>query len=406
MSSHFAFFSFPAYAHVAPTLPLVAELTRRGHRVTYVATERFAPDAAAAGADVLTYESAFPWATGPGDPADAGHAARLALAFLAEGLAPLAMVGKRFLADPPDLFAHDAASSESARLLARACGRPVVQLCPTFASGEPFRMNDAQAACADQPVPAGLENDPSVLSFARQARSLLGELGLAHVDIAGFGADDGNNIVFLPREFQPCGAGFCDRYAFIGPCQGEAEAVTDWEPPADGRPLVLISLGTSHSAGQAAFFRKCVAAFSGQPWNVVLTLGSWVEPTELGPVGGNIVVRPFIPHPAVLRHAKVFVTHAGMSSVMESFMAGVPMVAVPHHVDQRVIAGQVAALGTGEVLDRARMSEQDLLEAVGKLAADRGAAGRARIMGEHARSAGGPVRGADLLEKWKNEVLT
>ena len=35
------FFSIPAHGHVNPTLPLVRELTARGHRVLYYNTEEF-----------------------------------------------------------------------------------------------------------------------------------------------------------------------------------------------------------------------------------------------------------------------------------------------------------------------------------------------------------------------------
>ena len=38
---HFAFVSIPAYGHVNPTLPLVAELVSRGHRVTYFTSADF-----------------------------------------------------------------------------------------------------------------------------------------------------------------------------------------------------------------------------------------------------------------------------------------------------------------------------------------------------------------------------
>ena len=39
---HFAFICLPAAGHVNPTLPVVAELVRRGHRVTYATSERYA----------------------------------------------------------------------------------------------------------------------------------------------------------------------------------------------------------------------------------------------------------------------------------------------------------------------------------------------------------------------------
>lgn len=50
MAMHFAFVSIPAHGHVNPTLPLVAELVGRGHRVTYFTAADFEPRIRAAGA--------------------------------------------------------------------------------------------------------------------------------------------------------------------------------------------------------------------------------------------------------------------------------------------------------------------------------------------------------------------
>jgi len=39
---HISFITAPAPGHVYPTLPLVQELTRRGHRVSYATSPAFA----------------------------------------------------------------------------------------------------------------------------------------------------------------------------------------------------------------------------------------------------------------------------------------------------------------------------------------------------------------------------
>ena len=47
---HFAFICLPATGHVNPTLPVVAELVRRGHRVTYDTAAKYASAVESAGA--------------------------------------------------------------------------------------------------------------------------------------------------------------------------------------------------------------------------------------------------------------------------------------------------------------------------------------------------------------------
>lgn len=57
--AHIAFLNFPAIGHVNPTLGLLAELVRRGHRVTSTATEHFVPAIDATGAEAVRYRSVF-----------------------------------------------------------------------------------------------------------------------------------------------------------------------------------------------------------------------------------------------------------------------------------------------------------------------------------------------------------
>jgi MGT family glycosyltransferase len=396
VSRHIAVFSFPAYAHVAPILPIVAELVRRGHRVTFAVVGEFAAKVAATGAEVLPYTSTFPWATGLGDTASDGYALRAMLAFMGEGLAPLDAAMRRFADDPPDLVVHDLAASETARLIARKWSVPVVQSVPEFASNEHFRLNEAQAE-SDSAEPPDLA-DPELTAFVENTRRLLAGHGLSDVDTGG--GDPGYHLVYLPKAFQIRGETFDDRFAFIGPCFDRTVPPGEWTPPADGLPLVLISLGTSRSREQVGFFRKCVRAFTGQPYHVVLTLGRWVDPAELGPLPATIEAHPFVAHAALLPHTRVFVTHGGLGSTMEALHYGVPMVMTPSQSDQVVTAARVADLGLGRVVSRTDVTEEELLEAVVATASDPVVAQRVRWMSEQVALAGGESRAADAVESW------
>src|SRR5260221_9834765 len=51
------FFNVPGHGHVNPSLPLVAELVRRGHHITYFITEGYRARVEAAGAVFRPYAS-------------------------------------------------------------------------------------------------------------------------------------------------------------------------------------------------------------------------------------------------------------------------------------------------------------------------------------------------------------
>src|ERR1041385_4147664 len=50
------FFSVPGHGHVNPSLPLVAELVKRGHQITYFGTENFRTKVEATGAVFHPYK--------------------------------------------------------------------------------------------------------------------------------------------------------------------------------------------------------------------------------------------------------------------------------------------------------------------------------------------------------------
>jgi MGT family glycosyltransferase len=397
LRKHVAVFTFPAYAHIAPARPMLAELVRRGHRVTCFVTERFAALVRGAGAEAVIYASDFPWADGPsGDVLDS------ILAFFAESIAPLPAAVSRLADDRPDLFAHDLAASEAARLLARAWDIPVVQLCPTIASSPGFSMSERQAAEVTGPPPAPIDPDrPALIDFAERRAKLLAGNGIDDSPLEG--PEHGPNIVFLPKEFQVAPETFDDRFAFIGPCLDPAPIAGGWAPP-DDRPVLLLSLGSSYTPDQAEFLRSCADALSGTPWHVVMTLGHRVSAADLGPLPANVEAHQWLKHPEVLRHATAFVTHAGMGSVMESLAYGVPMVLVPHHIDQRVIARRAAELDLGRVLLREDDAPSRLVAALDEVASSPGIAAAVAAMRRHLFEAGGAVRGADVAESLTKRI--
>ena len=68
---HIAVVASSAPSHMHPHLAVVAELVRRGHRVTYLVGSHLAALARPTGADVVGYDSLL-----PGSPERAGQLAR------------------------------------------------------------------------------------------------------------------------------------------------------------------------------------------------------------------------------------------------------------------------------------------------------------------------------------------
>ncbi|PXY51682.1 glycosyl transferase, partial [Virgibacillus profundi] len=118
------------------------------------------------------------------------------------------------------------------------------------------------------------------------------------------------------------------------------------------------------------FYRLAAEAFGGLDWQVVMSIGRFFDPAELGVLPSNVEVHEWVPQRAVLEHASAFVTHAGMGSTMEGLYYGVPLIAVPQAVDQPLNAARIADLGLGVHLPKEEVSVPALREALCTVTAD------------------------------------
>ncbi|MFD0386222.1 macrolide family glycosyltransferase [Streptomyces stramineus] len=340
MSNHFLFLSVPDRGHVFPHLAVVKELVQRGHRVTYVSGDEVAGAVRSTGADFLPYKSAYRSAdvyrlvTAEDDPSTFPRL------LLAEGRVMLDTARASLGTDVPDLVVYDLAVFHAGRALALAWGKPAIRLIPTFATNEHY--SDVQAMVSPEGrgaggAPAGAAS-LSALPWFREVMAelarFLDEQGIDMPVEKFWSYVEERNIVHLPRAFQYAGDTFDERFVFVGPCLGERRFLGEWTPPACGLPVVLVSLGTVCNA-RHSFFHLCVEAFRDVPAHVVMTLGREFDPAGLGPLPPTIEMREWVPHLSVLPHARAFVTHGGMGSVMESLSSGCPVLVVPLTADAR-----------------------------------------------------------------------
>jgi MGT family glycosyltransferase len=402
MAMHFAFVSIPAHGHVNPTLPLVAELVRRGHRVTYFTSADFEPRIRNAGA--AFYASGGNWlasmpALGPGQR----ERAQLMLPVMNKVFEDLrssfpAMV-ERLRKDPPDAVCFDAMTL-SGSMAAEKIGAPPIGLMPTYATNEHFSLRSLMPA----PSPGDADEMAKVvMAMGRLVAEFAAEQGVRAPRLFD-GPPAPFNIVFLPREFQPMGETFDDRFRFVGPDVGGRDHDGDWAPQGTG-PLLFISLGTSPLNRRPDFFRMCLEAFGGSDWDVAMAVGEQTNPAELGTIPSNVRIRPFFPQLQVLRRTAVFITHAGMNSTMEALYFAVPMLAVPQQPEQAATARRIADLGLGHQLAPEDVAPEALRTGADALQAGDQVRRNVAAMSEVVRTAGGAPAAADAIEARVHDVV-
>src|SRR5436190_17812870 len=102
MKIHFAFVVPPAHGHVNPTLPLVDELTRRGHRISYATAESFLPQAEDAGAQRVALPGEMDPSVLPRGKLTAGALVRMLRHLLADARRSFPVLAEHFQRDRPD----------------------------------------------------------------------------------------------------------------------------------------------------------------------------------------------------------------------------------------------------------------------------------------------------------------
>ncbi|GAA3867800.1 glycosyltransferase [Saccharothrix violaceirubra] len=290
------FVTLTGHGHVTPTLALVAELVRRGHHVDYATSHVDA--VAAAGATPVPLP-----APGPFDPAGADVVPRWFRHYFAAMRATHPILLDHCRRDRPDVICHDA-TNWPARIVARQLDVPAVRCVPHFASNASFSLMSPDLV-------AHLADDCAAFAAGQ---------GVDLTPADTLDSPEAVNLVLVPREFQPAGETFDDTFHFVGPLLGD-RVDEPWTPRHPDLPLLYVSLGSMMT--DAALYRACVTDFADGAWQVAL------HARTTDPVPSTVDVRDWFPQPAVLRHARAFVTHGGMNSTMEALYHGVPLIVHP-----------------------------------------------------------------------------
>ncbi|MFE1325567.1 macrolide-inactivating glycosyltransferase [Streptomyces sp. NPDC058741] len=388
--AHIAMFSIAAHGHVNPSLEVIRELVARGHRVTYAIPPVFGGKAAATGAEVKPWNSILP---SPDDDPEAWGSTLLdnVEPFLDDAVQALPQLIEAYEGDEPDLVLHDIASYPG-RVLAHRWGVPAISLSPAMVAWEGY----------EQEVAEPLWEEPRKTERGRAYYARFGawleENGITlHPDV--FAGRPDRSLVLIPKALQP----HADRvdesvYSFVGTCQGDRTAEGGWQRPAGAGKVVLVSLGSAFTK-RPGFYRECVKAFGDLPgWHLVLSIGKHVDPAEIGPVPAGVEVRDWVPQPAVLRQADLFVTHAGAGGSQEGLVTATPMIAVPQAADQFANAALLEALGVARTLSTEEATGEALREAALALVDDPEVARRLKEIQTRTAQEGGTRRAADLIE--------
>lgn len=397
--STIAYVGLPAHGHTNPTLPVMQQLVSRGHRVLYYNAESFRAKVVPTGVDFRALPEPMP---NEREVAEALHTMVNAALILSEISRPLArfLIGE-FGTERPDVVIYDSAAMWG-YVAARSCGVPNICFITTFV------LDGSQGFMGWRMMVRFIASAlPHAVKLLRWRRGMAQEFGEKNSE--GLTAYADLNIVFTSRAFHPPNSFIDGRFAFVGPSLDPKTRETSDFPfeRLDQRPLVYISLGTINHLN-TPFYRAAFDAFGDYPAQFVLSAGKHTDVASLGDVPDNFLVRRFVPQLEILQRAAAFVTHGGMNSVHEALYYGVPLIVVPHHLEQWLNGKRVAQTGSGVMLEEKRplapVTPTDLQTALDTVLNAPHYRENAAQIGVTLRNAGGFQRAVNLIENFVLKV--
>jgi UDP-glucoronosyl and UDP-glucosyl transferase len=155
---------------------------------------------------------------------------------------------------------------------------------------------------------------------------------------------------------------------------------TSWLTRQHSRPVVYLTLGTV-GWGTVDLLRDALVGLTELPVDVLVAIGSYFDPTQLGPLPDSVRVERFVRQDLVLRQVDITVHHAGSGTLLAAAAEGMPQLVMPMGADQFQNADALAHSGAGLALPQGGVTAAAVRDGVRQLMDDpshRAAANRLR----------------------------
>ena len=393
------FFNLPAYGHTNPTLPLVAELVRRGEHVIYYSSEAFRPAIEQAGATFRGVDAFYNEQTYVDD-----NLVRFSYTLIRAAQEIIPAILADVTADKPDYILYDSLCVWG-KCIAQILRVPAIASVTTLARPRSLLHPEVLAtlpAVMPLMIRMMLEGRKQLAKFLAITKQLHEIYHIPRPQLAEVYNNLAElNIVYTTRQLQIYPNSFDESFKFVGPLLGiHAQAPSFPFDELGDEPVIYISLGTVFN-DKADFYRLCLEAFVGLNYRVVMSVGSKTDIASLGTIPGNFIVKAFVPQLQLLQRATLFITHGGMNSVNEGLWVGVPLLVIPQAADQLFIAQHVQRLGAGKMLHNTKLDAQRLSEATEEMLAQPAFGQVSAKIGASLRRGGGPALAVDEIEAFK-----
>lgn len=397
-----------ATGHLNPSLALGCELSRRGHRVSVLASPRIQQKVEAAGLGFI--------AAGEAEDADGDAVAALERLGRLRGASALVYTGRLIcrwsavlLRDLPKAIGGAGIDGlivdqvcPAGAVVAERLGVPYVVACNALAFYHDRESPPPTTAWRYRRGLGSRVRNELVRVFVPPVFDLLAGTRSCGVSPMMLGLESQHGLAVVaqqPKFFDFPHLALPEHFHYTGPWHAPSrddDVPFPWER-LDGRPLVYASLGTVQNRLHHLY--KAIAnAAQGFDAQFVIALGRTTATLDFEPPENAIVV-PYAPQLRLLDRAAVAITHAGLNTALECLSRGVPMICVPITNDQPGVARRVEWVGAGSVLRVGRVTPHRLRAQLTQILKNPDFGEKAQHCREEVAQADGLRRAADVIEQ-------
>jgi UDP:flavonoid glycosyltransferase YjiC (YdhE family) len=187
------------------------------------------------------------------------------------------------------------------------------------------------------------------------------------------------------------------------PTQVAEEVAPAWLSALPSQPTVYFTLGTIFNLESGDLFTRVLTGVRDLPVNLIVTVGPFLDPAELGPQPANVTIEQYIPQDLILPHCQLIISHGGSGSVSGALWHGRPSLLIPMGADQPLNAARCQELGLARVLDPITATPDSVRVAVVDLLHDPAYQQAAEKMQAEFATLPGPAHAVRLLERLAEE---
>lgn len=361
--SKIIFLNFPTHGCINPLLATASELVKRGEKIIYYCTDEFRNKIEQTGAEFRPYKGLINDYK-INNYADLYEGLKLIVEMTVD---KLDYNLDEIRNENPDYIIHDSLCTWG-KYIASILGIPAINLMhsyPIAKSSIPINAYPISFLYKIMLYP--LKNKFKKNSFDNILKKKY-DINLSIGDILI--NKEGLNIVYTSKQMELNIYQSENTYRFVGPSLFFKNEQNDF--PFDklkNKKVIYVSLGTLHTRNPD-FYAKCVSAFTNTEYLVVIATGFEIDLNEFYNLPDNFLIRQSVPQQKLLEYVDLFITHAGMNSVNEAICNGVPMLLLPHHFEQEMIAKRVKEMGAGMKVNIKNISAEKLYKYANLLISD------------------------------------